>query len=175
MMKAIVFGAMLAFAVASLGGWWRFERVVCAAEDAKTPAAKAGVDPCCVPAKAGAAGGLSKATRMPALEGTSGAAPVVACSMTSADQRKRSKEVRALLSKSATRVERSKGAVQVEFAHGHAAEVVSFVEMERACCPFLNFELAFPSGKPMSLRVSAPEGGEGILEGLFAGADDLKK
>jgi hypothetical protein len=157
---------MAAGALAVLGGGWRSESIVCAAGDT-AEGKKPPKDPCCPPAKSDAADAVSRATQFPATAKSGEPAAAIACSLTDNAARQRLDDVRRLLSKAATGVDRGPRAVKITFADGHSAEIVSFIELERACCPFLSFTLEFPSGKPMALRVSAPNGGEAVLGALF--------
>jgi hypothetical protein len=52
-----------------------------------------------------------------------------------------------------------------------AARLAEFVVSERACCPFLAFELRFePGGGPIRLRIRGPEGAKSIVAEMVAGA-----
>ena len=90
-----------------------------------------------------------------------------ACSLTDSELRGRLDELRDLLRRAATNIVREGRSVTVTFEDGHSAEVLRFVELERACCPFFSFTLRLPAGKPMELTISAPSGGEIFLNELF--------
>lgn len=46
-------------------------------------------------------------------------------------------------------------------------DVAEFVTYERACCPFINFDMAV-SGEDLSLKLSGPEGTKELLKEAFS-------
>ncbi|MEO8502983.1 MAG: hypothetical protein ABI609_03715 [Acidobacteriota bacterium] len=51
------------------------------------------------------------------------------------------------------------------------ADIAELIRLERACCPFLRFELTVePSGGPLHLQLSGPPGTREFLAGLPLGA-----
>ncbi len=148
-------------------------RTVCAVEsdELATESTKASTgEVCCLPAT----GNVESAdTKLFTANGTSNdaAAGPLACSLTDSELRSRLEELRVLLKKAARNIVRESSSVSVTFAEGHSAEVMKFVELERACCPFFSFTLRLPAGKPMELTVSAPPGGETFLKELFPDGD----
>lgn len=49
-----------------------------------------------------------------------------------------------------------------------AAKLVEFIALERKCCPFFTFELAFePQEGPVWLRLRGPEGVKAFIEQSF--------
>ena len=53
-----------------------------------------------------------------------------------------------------------------------AAKLVQFIANERACCPFLAFELLFePNQGPIRLRLRGPEDAKEFMKGMLSPAD----
>ncbi len=49
-----------------------------------------------------------------------------------------------------------------------AGKLIEFIALERKCCPFFTFELAFePQEGPIWLRVRGPEGVKAFIEQVF--------
>lgn len=148
-------------------GWPRVERAVSAAEsDGVTDRGERVTEDVCCTAPARSLPDTEDVTQIRESASEQPLVPIV-CTLTDSESRERRDKLRDLLTKAATNVARDSNSVTVVFADGHSAEVLNFVELERACCPFFTFTLRFPSGKPMELTVSAPEGGAMMLDGLF--------
>ena len=87
--------------------------------------------------------------------------PAVACSLTTAELRARRDELRAAFAGSIARVAELPDGYRLELAPraGLLATVAHFIELERACCPFLSFILTAPAESgPVTVAITGPEG-----------------
>jgi hypothetical protein len=93
--------------------------------------------------------------------------PVFACRVgaLTAQERVQQQEIRTRLQRGTTRVaEDTEGYTFHYAADVPAATVITWVEMERKCCPFLRFTLDLPEdGGPSRLRVWGVQGAKAFL------------
>lgn len=98
-------------------------------------------------------------------------ATVVACVPTAipADQRSAHFALgRELLSKRSLSRQALENGVELTFAASDLKDVARFVELERHCCPFMNFDLSIPNeSAPLSLRMTGPAGTREVIEAEF--------
>lgn len=94
----------------------------------------------------------------------------IACTLSSSDLVERKDRIQTeILSQASERKELPDG---LEFTFPGAsklsAKLVEFIELERACCSFLRFNLAFEaSGGPVVLSITGEEGVKDFLTGAF--------
>ena len=87
-----------------------------------------------------------------------GAAPLV-CTLTSKEMRDRRGEVVALIQRAAYNVEELDNGYLISFQKGYGKELVEFIEVERECCRFFEFDLKFSENDgPITLSITGPEG-----------------
>ncbi len=95
----------------------------------------------------------------------------VACNLSGSEGAERRRKVAEAFSGQVRRVDELEDGYAFEFAGSAewAEKLVGFVNLERVCCPFFAFELAFePDGEPIRLRVRGPEGTKRFIEAEFA-------
>jgi hypothetical protein len=65
---------------------------------------------------------------------------------------------------------RTQTGIELRFRQGDAIErrLLSFIEAERECCPFLEFELA--RGEELRLRIGGPDEARPILDAFLTAA-----
>jgi len=117
-------------------------------------AERSGELPCC-------ATGQSSATS-PEVPG----APLV-CTLTDKEVRDRREQLGTLLTKAALGAEEIANGYIVSFEKGHGARIAEFIELERTCCPFFEFTLAFaPNDGPITLAIAGPKGSKAFSSKL---------
>jgi hypothetical protein len=97
-------------------------------------------------------------------------APLVACTLTSAEKRERSAAIkRDLLPRVRTVTETANGYVLwFDRAEGELARIAGFVELESQCCAFLDFAIRLGSGNGrIALHLEGPEGTRELLRPLI--------
>ena len=119
-------------------------------------AEKADVVPCCTADGANATPSSTPVT----------AAPLV-CTLTSKETRDRRREVVALIQRAAHNVEELDNGYLISFQKGYGKEIVKFIEIERECCRFFEFDLKFSKNNgPITLAITGPEGSKQFSSGL---------
>ena len=96
-----------------------------------------------------------------------GAGPPLACQLLPAERRERRKQVVRLLHERCLEQEALPNGYGLRFdvQESVLAEIVTLIDLERQCCPFLDFELTVsPDNGPCWLRLSGPEGTRQFLE-----------
>jgi hypothetical protein len=89
-----------------------------------------------------------------------------ACSIDRAQLVKRADQVRLLIPRVRTRG-RERSTVTLDFGVEAAPDVRRFVADESRCCPFLSFDIN-RMDREVRLAISAPPGGEALLDALDA-------
>lgn len=95
--------------------------------------------------------------------------PPVACSLTSADARSRQAEWRRLLRGAALTRNALPGGMRIELHSDESvrSELARLVQLERVCCPFLDFAIEESDGK-LILTVAAPPEAEPLVQDLLS-------
>jgi hypothetical protein len=93
----------------------------------------------------------------------------IACSLSSVDAKSRQREWSALVQQAAVRRIAVPGGLRVEFRPDVEvqAELARLVELERACCPFLELTID-DEGGALGLTVTGPPEAAPIVEGLLS-------
>lgn len=98
------------------------------------------------------------------------------CTLGSEEKIARRAEIRSLLTKAATQAEETKSGYTITFGSKYAGDVLEFIELERECCTFFNFNLEFPSKKgPIKLSITGPPGAKDFLKGMIEEMGTLDK
>ena len=94
--------------------------------------------------------------------------PTPACSLSPDERAERGRELRELARRALARRDREEGAVVLTYRAAPEVEgaLRDLIRREAECCPFLDFELAPVDGE-LALRVSAPAGGEAMLDLIY--------
>jgi len=92
--------------------------------------------------------------------------PPVACSLSAPDLEKRRELINSVFSGTLRMDDLEDGyAFTFPGSTEWAEKLVGMISAERACCPFLTFEVLFePDGGQISLRVTGPEGAKTFIE-----------
>jgi hypothetical protein len=112
-------------------------------------------------------GALPCCATEPSAKTNSGTAPL-SCSLTDRQARERKDKLAVLLTDAAVSAVKAETGYTVTLAEGHAPEIAEFIELERACCPFFAFTLAFaPEKGPITLTIDGPPGSQAFTEELL--------
>ena len=90
----------------------------------------------------------------------------IACSLDQAELGDRAQQMEGL-GRSLVAVDAEATTATLRFAGGKV-RLEEFVQAESACCPFFEFELT-EKAETTTLRIGAPEGGDGAVRALVAG------
>lgn len=97
----------------------------------------------------------------------------IACSLTSAELRARQEGLVRRLVAEAVEISAEADGVRFLLPSAESSLELAFglIRAERACCPFLQFDLRCEPGKgPIQLTLSGPEGTKEFLDDLLSGA-----
>jgi len=95
----------------------------------------------------------------------------IACTLAGTDRRQRGEEIERLMREGAPEARQLPDGVALRFPGEEiwASRLLAFIMGERACSPFLTFELVFEPGQgPIWLRIRGPEGAVDFLADLLA-------
>jgi hypothetical protein len=124
-------------------------------------------------ASASCAGCAGESRGPSATEGT--AEIPIACSLDKAQLAKRVVLVAGLAAAAAERKPITNGfALRFRPKAGLVTELAHFVELERACCPFLTFRIDVGAGGAISLAVSGPVAAQDIIRELISSPQDIR-
>lgn len=95
----------------------------------------------------------------------------LACALSTDAKQRRFADTGALFALAEQRTELADG-YAFRFPAAQAADVLAFVEAERECCPFFQFEIVFaPQHGPITLALRGPDGVKAfLLEAVRANA-----
>src|SRR5689334_13901556 len=93
-------------------------------------------------------------------------APPIACMLTGQDFKQRPAWIADLNRKSLKKADRADLQLTLTYDRRALRQVEQMVEQERACCPFLTFDIQSDK-KGVTLRIVAPEGAREAAEEVF--------
>jgi hypothetical protein len=92
--------------------------------------------------------------------------PLIACTLSASDLKDREGAWRKLMGSGLVQREVVPGGLRLTAAPGAAAALIELIDLERACCAWINFDVA--EGSVVTL--TAQGDGEAVLAGMFVEA-----
>lgn len=93
----------------------------------------------------------------------------IACNLTTAELQERRQTVLHTLGEALLGANQIEGGYSYAFSASRFKELAEMIDLERQCCPFLEFKLTVAAGTgPLTLEVTGPEGTREFLSQTFA-------